>query len=275
MNKLDAPFLCEDELKFYDDELNKRQFTTKYNFLKSHNGFRKGNLHMFLGTSGGGKSTLMRSLLIDIMQNLEENDEFILLWLSEERSKDYFRELYQTGIPYKLLSRIKVYSEVDDIEKGSKQILKKMEWLINEYKPTAFVYDNITTSIEYATASTKEQDSFFSRLKMLAVSSDIPFVLTAHTNAEIGENYEGIIEQNNIRGSKMPPMICEYFYILQSFYCNEERFNTIKITKFRGNPVDHRLFELNYQHDMRLFTQDKKLKFDTFKEVFKKRNKLK
>ena len=275
MIELIDPFLCEDEAKFYDEEMSRRHFSTRYNFLKSHNGFRKGNLHTFLGTSGGGKSTLMRSILLDLLNNMKGKDDFILLWLSEERARDYHRELRQSGIPYKYLAKIKFYSEIDDIDNGSKDVLKKMRWLIREKKPKIFVYDNITTSMEYANVSVPQQGDFFNELKKISAEADIPFVITAHTNGSIGESYEGMIEQNNIRGSKMPAMTSEYFYIMQSFYIDDERFNTIKITKFRGNPINHRLFEINYEPEMRIFNADKKLNFDTFKEVFKKRNKLK
>ena len=268
-------FLCEDELKIYDDELNKRHFTTRLNFLKSHNGFRKGNLHTFLGTSGGGKSTLIRTLIIDLLQNIKSQDDFILLWLSEERAKDYIRELYQSGLPYKMIEKIKVYSEADNLGKGQTNIVKRIEWFINEKRPVAFVYDNLTTSIEYATSATKDQDRFYVELKKLANTSDIPFVITAHTNANINENYSDIIDQNDIRGSKMPAMLSEFFYIMQSFYVGNKRFNTIRITKFRGQPVESRLFELIYMKEMRIFVEDRKMDFDAFFEIFKQRNKLK
>lgn len=272
---LEDVFLCEEELKIYDDELSKRHYSTKFNFLKIHNGIRKGNMHTFLGTSGGGKSTLVRTLILDILQNMKDKNDVVVLWLSEERAKDYVREMYKAGVPYKIIQQVKIYSEQDNLGDGQQNILKKMEWLINEVRPLAFIYDNITTSIEYATVDTKKQDKFYVALKRMSNNTSVPFIVMAHTNAGINENYEALIDQNDIRGSKMPAMLSEFFYIMQSFYVGETRYNTIKLTKFRGNPVEHRLFGLNYLHDTRLFMSDSKMDFVKFSEIFKQRNKLK
>jgi len=271
----EAVFSCKEEADLYLEELDRVQFHTKYNFLKAHNGFRKGNMHTFLGTSGGGKSTLTRSLMIDMFQNFSHKEDKILLWLSEERSKDYIAQLHKTGMPFELINRIIVYSEVDENGKNRKDVIKRLDWIISEHKPMAVFYDNITTSMEYATVTIPEQDKFYHRLKTLALNSDIPFLIMAHTNGKITENYEHLIDQNDIRGSKQPAMISEFFYILQAFYVNEVRHNTIRLTKFRGSSVEHRLYMLDYKKEMQLFVTDRKLEFEGFKEIFKTRNTLK
>lgn len=268
-------FGSEEEIKLYEEEINSSGFISKYAFLRAHKGLKNGNIHTFIGTSGGGKSTLSRTLILDALDNIKSKDEKIVIWLSEEKTEDYVLQLYKSGISFDILKNyLKIYSEIDNAGKNSKQILDRIKFVLNNNRAIAFFYDNITTSMEYASGTVSIQDNFFADLKKLCVSSCIPFVIFAHTNAKINENYEGIIDQNDIRGSKAPAMLSEFFYIMQSFYIKNERFNTIKITKNRGLNITNRLYLLNYMADMFIFNTDKQLDFEEFKEIWKERNRL-
>ena len=76
------------EMMFALMENKKNHFHSTFNFISSHNGFRKGKLHLILSDTGTGKSTLIRSLMYDVLLSLPE-DKKLLLILSEETEMDF------------------------------------------------------------------------------------------------------------------------------------------------------------------------------------------
>lgn len=268
------PFFSEEEIELYKQETDKKHFKSRYQFLNSHNGHKLGKTHLYLGTAGGGKSTMARSLITDACVNLNSKEDHMTIWLSEESVEDYVKELYVTGLPFEFINRLKIYSELSDGGKNKRDVLKRIEWVCKNRPPKIFFYDNITTSVEYETVGQAGQVSFYSELKRIAYECNIPFIVLAHTKADVTENYNGIIDMNQIRGSKSVPNMAEFFYVMQSFFIGEKRINTVRLTKFRGSPVDHRLYRIEYCPHMRIFKSDMKLDFQEFERIFKQRNKL-
>ena len=88
--------LSPEEIEVLHEGADRVYFDTHYNFLKAHNGFRPGCMHMFMGTSHGGKSTLVRSLLTDIClsgKDINGEPNPVLLWLSEETVLEFLLPL--------------------------------------------------------------------------------------------------------------------------------------------------------------------------------------
>ena len=50
---------------------NKTFFKTRLNFLGQINGLRPQKFHLVIGTAGGGKSTLLRTILLDMVEILK------------------------------------------------------------------------------------------------------------------------------------------------------------------------------------------------------------
>lgn len=111
-------------------------------------------------------------------------------------------------------------------------------------------------------------------LKKFASVKDIPLIIICHTGAQVTTNYNGLIEMNDIRGSKTIVNLSEFFYIMQTFNIGEKRFNTLRITKHRGQEVKNTMFMLYYYAKSRIFAKDEVVDFGKFKELFKQRNKL-
>tara|TARA_Y100001937_G_scaffold13127_1_gene17141 strand:+ start:6908 stop:7756 length:849 start_codon:yes stop_codon:yes gene_type:complete len=265
-----------DALQTYGKECH---VESKFAFLRAHNGLRKGNLHVMMGSSHSGKSTLVRSLLLDALDN--NPDKTVLLFLSEESTDDFLKEFAETGLrDEKMLQRLHVISALD----GKNISLYELKFMIKEIEPDLFFFDNLTTSDLYADCTPKEQTRLCNELKNLAKEIMIPFFLIVHTGKEIMDNMTRLIEMNDVRGSKSIVNIAEFFYIAQSFHTSEiQRYSrkevsridpTICIKKHRGENVTERLFYMNYCHKKRIYVSDKELEFSAFKEMFKNRNRL-
>lgn len=244
-------------------------FKSKLGFLNAHNGFRRGAIHLILGTTGGGKSTLVRTLLMDLLFE-PEIQHHVSIWLSEEDVKDYKAQLAQ-GLPsHDRLLNSHAKSELDYQFKNEMELFEWLEMI----KPDVFIFDNVTTSCFYNDRQVKEQGEFVTKLKNITKKLNMATVLIAHTDAKVTDSMGRLININDVRGSKTIANISEFAYILQRFEINESFFPTIRIVKHRSQELVHNLYYLDYDKRLRLFKGDKHLEFNKFKEAFNARNKL-
>lgn len=248
-------------------ENNKVHFQTTYKFINIHRGFRPGKTHLVLGTPGGGKSTLRNSFVDSLTKTLEDN-RVIFVWLSEESKQDFKSELAFNEDMNK--KNVFVYSEQDatippDIQSFKEQFIKS--------NATIFIFDNITTSKLYGTTP-REQGLFAAELKRMASESNTPFVIFAHTGSTIKEGHRGLIDQNDIRGSRDIVNLAEFLYIMQAFHIGNKVFTTIKIQKHRSQMIKQKLFSLEYSIEKKIYDKDSFLDFEDFKSLYRMANKL-
>jgi len=227
---------------------------------------------MVLGTSHGGKSTLIRSLLIDIALGTEEKNT--LLWLSEETVIEFLSELYRSGISADKLKNLHVISELDlmDDFESAQELLKYVEKYCEDNDIGLIFFDNITTSVIYMDRPPTDQAKIAIYLKKLANRLVVPLVIIAHTGAAVTDSMARLIEMNDIRGAKSIVNLAPFFYILQAFHCGNQIYSTIRITKHRGQEVQHKFYKLFYSPPARLYAKDELVSFDDFKSIYKKRN---
>lgn len=264
--------MTDEEIDVLNHLNNKIFYQSHFNILKTHNGLRPGCLHTFLGTSGGGKSTLIRSLLIDFLENSEKD---IVLFLSEESKLDFLSQFHKTGYK-KNLDKLHIISELDlsDGKKTDAEIWKELLFQISEIKPSLFVYDNITTSRFYMDKKPNEQSKFSWYIKKLCLDKNIPFILVAHTGGLINDSINRLIEPNDIRGAKTIINISHFFYVMQRFILGDTIYPTVRITKHRSQDIEKSIFKINYDKKRRIYIQDVALNFKDFKEAYKARNVL-
>ena len=93
----------------YRDRLN-FHFSTRLSFLDEHKGLRKCCMHTILGRASGGKSTLVRTVIADLVEN--NPDIKISLWLSEESEMDYLANLWALEKDISKFKNLRVKSEV-------------------------------------------------------------------------------------------------------------------------------------------------------------------
>jgi RecA-family ATPase len=243
-------------------------FDSCYSFLQEHNGWRKGKMHLVLGISGGGKSTLVRSLLVDLFVHgmILGN---ALVWLSEESEEDLENQVAKVNsrIGSNTLTTISELS----VENLSEAYFE--ETLLSD-KPDIFFMDNLTTSQLYEGRSIRDQLLFVKKLKTMCIKLNIPFVLIAHTGAEITENCNRLINMNDIRGAKNIVNLVEYLYLLQRFTLETDFFPTIRIAKSRGHLISNDIHKLVFNPENITYSKSFRIPFEEFKEAFKQRRTL-
>jgi len=222
-----------------------------------------------MATSGGGKSTLVRSLLLDIVKHNEKMNG--LVWLSEETEDDFTMELHKTGYDSEKMDDIHIVSEMNAEATVDINYLKHH---IQDKKPRFILLDNLTTSAFYMDKGFEHQAKIAVDLKKIADDFKIPIIVFCHVGAAVNDNISRTIAPNDIRGSKTIVNLAPFFYIMQRFVAEDTIIPTIKIIKHRGQDIRFSIFGLAYSRERSIYFMDEQINFEKFKEAFKKRNVL-
>lgn len=258
------------EIAIFKNRLARRnsiQINTDFEFLLNINGWRKGKVHVVLGTTSSGKSTLIRSIIWDIIKN--NSLPKIACFLSEETCEDYQLELFEGFGSLGFKERVMFFSEQDVETNEQRRII-----LTNAFQSDCevLIFDNLTTSAIYGEDYSK-QSEFVGRLKNLAVKTNKALILVAHTN-NVHRNSRELIDSSHVRGSKTVSNIAEFFFINHQISIDSNMYNFIQIEKHRGQSPESKIFRLDYSDDKRLYTKDRAQRFANFKELWKMRDKL-
>lgn len=258
-------------------------YKSDFSFLESHKGYRPGKFHVVLGTSGGGKSTFIRSLVLDSILRNETNKK-TMVWLSEETEMDFMVQFIKLLYFYKpekqkdILNKLIVVSELDQSKYFANESQKK--WIeyyyhyMGQQEIGLIYYDNITTSIFYAEKRPDEQKKYVTDLKNYITKINKPFVVVAHTSSEINQNINREINKEDIRGSKYIVLVSEFYYVLQNFKKDNYWFPSLKIEKHRGQNPKELFYFLAYDAQKNGYVGDRSISFDEFKENYLNRDKL-
>lgn len=263
--KLDEGFLVEVENK--RDDITIR---TNLSFLNQHGGFRKGKFHLFLGESGGGKSTMFKTMILDFLEN--NKTKVAGIWLSEEELEDMVAEFSKVKKLRTALTQGKIsfFSEIEEKNKAMANLELQLKSMIESVD--VIFLDNLTTSKLYQDRPLEKQAKVASSLKSLAKQYKKPLVIFAHTGTGAGMN--SLSSQNDIRGSKTIINLSEFIYMVQQLQVEEEKISTIRCVKSRGSVTDKFGYFLEFSSDEMIYKaavpQDPKV----FKTIFKLASKL-
>lgn len=244
------------------------EISSRLQFLLSVNGLRQSYTTIVLGNTSSGKSTLVRSIIADILEN--NDTTHISCFLSEETSSEYRLELFKAFKTVDFADRMKFYSEQDCQDDDEKMLM-----LYNAFADSSevLIFDNITTSALYASKTPQDQTAFSNLLKTATKRTNKALVCVAHTN-NVEKNGMKLINTGDVRGSKNISNIAEFFFINHQFSCGESLLNYVQIEKHRGQSPDNSIFQLGYKKSRNLYTSDFPVSFLQFKEIYKTRNKL-
>lgn len=272
MSKIQDAFMGHKELKEIAEENSHEYIKSGFLFIQSHKGLRPGCVHLFLGTSGSGKSTVVRKIILDSAEDHE-----VLVWQSEETREDFVTSLVKNYPKPEVARNIKIMSEFDlgsDTTSHPQAVFNQYAEAIKSLNPKAVFFDNITTSRMYMGLRPNEQDAMAWRIKELHEETEIPLLVVAHTRADVTDSAAKLIEDTDIRGSKSISNLAPYLYIFQRFEIDDHVFPTIRLRKSRKHQVASRLFRLVYSREKNAYVRDMELPFKDFKEAFSKRNRL-
>lgn len=239
------------------------------NFLLEHNGFRPGCVHIFLGPTHTGKSTMARTIIKDFLAN--NPGKKIMVYLSEETSLQFITELCRTGMSNEEINALAIYAETDcNNLNDPAQAFSFFQSAYNDSKPDLILFDNITTSEMYPDKCVDTQKRAVKAIKRFAQQRHIPVIIMAHTGADVNMTIFKLINENNVRGSKSSVNLTEFLYILQQITSGGEKTSTLRILKYRGQHVATSMYFLDYSLTGRYYFRDIKVDFKKFKELFKK-----
>lgn len=228
---------------------------SRFNFLNEHKGLRPGLMHILLGTTGSGKTTLARGLLADLSQECR-----VLVYSTEETA-----EQFQTQAAYASkvkLENIAFAHEADYFANtsGAHDIdgfIAQLRWSIDIEKPKVLFFDNITTSVFYD--QNKQAGYMTSRLRALMVERNIPFFVVAHTGSNVRDNTW--FEASQVRGFRNIVNAAEYLYCLFRFRSEirgyTESASFIYVDKSRMHEGGKKIYRLGYDSRAKTYTDDR------------------
>jgi archaellum biogenesis ATPase FlaH len=263
----------EENSEMYRERNTARDFPTHIKLFSNHNGLRRNKMHLFMAPTGVGKSTFVRTMIVDFVKNNPEKK--MLIWLSEETKEDFMEEIVNCLPPHKKLADIihimseQSLTENDTIETIKKYMIEAVEF----YGYDVVVMDNLTTSRLYEGRRPDEQSAIAMWLKNLCKSGIALFII-AHTGARASEMNGKMLDENDVRGSKSITTLTEFLYILQPFYVGNKLYQFLITKKHRSQELHSRHIALDYCSELKIFKESRFVGFSDVVAVYKLRNKL-
>jgi energy-coupling factor transporter ATP-binding protein EcfA2 len=252
------------------DKHSKIIYPSRFAFLNEHLGIRPGCLHGLLGTTGSGKSSLLRSIISDTAEHSK-----VLVWLSEEQVDDYQLGIIQTNKNVNL-SNLLFFEETGlgqaEYESVDETIDCFCENAIKAQVDVIFL-DNLTTSFMYSDNwGVRGQGKVIERLHDFTIETGIPIFFAIHTRKDVGANSRKEIVGEDIRGNNQAFQKTQYFYVLQRFSTKGGYQTFISIKKNRHHTINQNTFYLNFNRDRNYYDRDKAVSFEAFNKAFKDRD---
>jgi hypothetical protein len=247
------------------DTVDKKFFTSRFTHLQSHNGFRPGELHTFIAEKGGGKSTLVRAWIVDCLLQGKK----VLLRLSEDRTQTYRDSLIlylrEGGVKY--LDNLIIDSEIElPTNQLGGNYINALRAKIIKTSADIFILDNFTTSV-LSRSRPAEQEQYAVTLRQIAMDSEIPVIVVAHTEKGFNKK-RGIATGDNIRGNMTLSNTAAYVYTLTIFHELSDKPTFLFIDKARHHSnANKKLFKLNFKDNT--YEDDKPATFDLLKLTLK------
>lgn len=247
------------------------QYESGYNFLKKIYGFRRGKIHIILGETGAGKSTLIRSILRDFL--VCNAGCSVLTWLSEETFDDFEEQIgFHTTLNPAHLERVEVVSEQDMSLKSVHDWFNRLKFHIDEQCSDLVILDNLTTSQFYSALNSNpdQQGKIANDLKKLVADLDIPLVIVMHTKKNKGSK-SPLISPEDVKGASQIINIAPYFFSLTRLKTDYGRYSFAKVDKCRGADLPNSLdfFDLRYDNKQRIYHSDVPVSYCDWLELSK------
>ena len=241
--------------------------STSLKHLVGLHGWNAGNIHTIMATTGAGKSTYVRTIIVDFLRHNPEKK--ILVWLSEVSIKDFKTELARLPENIKL-ENIIAHSEVDSPSSSTIQNLKECSVAQDV---DLFIYDNLTTSKVYSN-DYKTQVSVLHQMKQACAIAEIPFVFIIHTKKGIDKYYHRLLTSDHVQGCSDIAQISEFFFVIQNVYVGAKIMTHLILEKYRNKHPKNNIFRLEYNPELGIYDVEDPKSFKDLNDVWKHRNRL-
>jgi KaiC/GvpD/RAD55 family RecA-like ATPase len=251
---------------------------TSFDFVNDHYSFKKEKLHLLIGTTGSGKSTLTRSLLMDIAKHHK-----VLFWSTEETKEETLDMLSVRGVQGEFLKNIRFLEEdilINEANLSLKDVPELIRIIATEVINNGaeiIFFDNITTSQFYQSYET--QLLLVNSLRTLIKNLKIPLLIVAHTRKDVKDDQKDLIGPNDIMGPKTLADKAQYTYVYQKIVIPgmsaDATQGVVRVVKGRGKANIGNIYFLRYDFDKHEYTSDYKVLFNDFNKLYKERAKLK
>lgn len=265
--------LSQDQIEQMKNELSVVDFKSKLNCFNCHNGLRRGELHVVVGPKGGGKSTFIKTMLLDLIVARKKT----FLFLSEEEVEKYILAIH--GVLFKATGDIEKTNELMgclhiesqlNMDKELFQIdkfFKRLEHLFFEQVYDCFILDNFTTSFMSSTGKIENEAKAATLLKKLASDYVMPVVAVYHT-AKTARINEKLLDSDDVRGNATIVNIGSYNYLVSTYFKENPPRAFVTVDKARYHPkANKKVFEMKYDIDLGIFTGDMASSFETMQSI--------
>ena len=261
MEEINAKMKENDQMIFY----------SRFNHLQVMHGIRPQMTHGILGTSGSGKSSLLKTYIVDAARNNK-----VLIHLSEETILEFQVAMHKIPDAMKSMKNMLFMEEknFDDYFLSDQDaFLSYFREMVIESGVKLVFIDNVTSSLFYTDdigpSGQSKTALYFSKItKELKVA----IFYVAHTSKRIVDNQSELITIEDIRGSAKLPIVSENMFILQKFVSGDRIYPIMIVAKHRHHQVDNKFFLLQYTDGA--YTGDSSIEFSLVNRIFKQRNKL-
>lgn len=254
-------------------EFCEKSFATRFKCFESHGGIRKKELSTIIAPYGMGKSTLVRTIVSEIIKQHKR----VYLFLSEESPEFYKLPIYSAfeyGFRYTstdpniFLENLFLESqlEMQSKEKSLGYFLNNLEQIILTYDVELIILDNITTSF-LGRGSVNQQAETAEKLKELASKYGVAIVAVVHT-AKGTNPYQTILTGEDVRGNATITNIGSYNYVLTTYFRLNIPRAFLSVDKARYHPqANKRVYELIYNHNTSLFDKDVESSYEIMQSI--------
>jgi hypothetical protein len=250
-----------------DEKKNSVFFKSNFKHLNAHNGFRCGELHTFIAEKGGGKSTLIRAWIIEILAQGKK----VYVRLSEEYAQSYRDEIltFFSEQHEQILDNLIIDSELElSPSELGKDYVASLNARVIRSNAHILILDNFTTSA-LSRVAPLEQELASVELRRLAHDSDIPVIIAAHTEKGFNKT-RGVATGDNIRGNMTLANTAAYIYTLTIFHALPTRPSILLIDKARHHTnANKKFFLLNYNASFGSYTSDAQIEPSEIKNIIK------
>lgn len=244
---------------------------TGFSFLDDHYGLRPGMVHMLAAGTGVGKSTLVRSLVANILATGTR-----ILFLSTE---EYQEELHYNFVKANIMpDHMKDFFFVhesqllEDVRDRPTQAdllyyFDQIKLAIGESFPKVFIIDNITASPLYKEITLTNK--FMLVLKRIAKEFGIAILAVSHLKDGIRSTTLDSDAQD-MKGGKDAGIRAEYFYTYRLLKMPDGNFESyVEVTKARFSQP-FAIYRLTYSGTARTFIHDKSVTRGELQDAIKR-----